>query len=91
MEVKVKYSGEYPCLCMGILTVTINETEYKFPRYCMESGGSCYFSCDYTEANATKGPWKITSWPKNFPEEYKEATLEAVNNKIPWGCCGGCL
>lgn len=83
---EVKYSGEYPCLCMGILIVTVNGTEYEFPEYCMESGGSCCFTGGYSEAHVTKGPWNIVQWPDNFPEEYKEATLKAVNENIPWGC-----
>lgn len=91
MNIQVKYTGEYPCLCLGSLSVTIDGVKYKFPDNCMKSGGSCYFSHDYTEENVTKGPWKITHWPDNFPKEYKEATLEAINSEIPWGCCGGCL
>ena len=32
------------------------------------------------------GPWKVDKWPDNFPEEYKEETLAAINSEIPWGC-----
>ena len=91
MEVIVEYSGAWPCLCMGELKVTINGVVYDFPFNCLTSGGSTYFRDGYSQAHVDKGPWEINKWPDNFPKEYKAATLEAVNENIPWGCCGGCL
>lgn len=85
MNIKIEYDGEYPCLCSGTLIVYI---KYVFPEYCLNSGGSIGFSWDY---NVTKGPWTITKWPKDFPENLKDKVLEKVNNEIPWGCCGGCI
>ena len=91
MEVLVEYSGAWPCLCMGKLKVTINGIIYDFPFNCLTSGGSTYFSDSYSQAHVGKGPWEINKWPDNFPKEYEAATLEVVNENIPWGCCGGCL
>ena len=33
----------------------------------------------------------IIPYMKNFPEEFKEATLAAINEQIDHGCCGGCI
>lgn len=91
MEVLVEYSGAWPCLCAGELKVTIDGIVYNFPSHCLTSGGSTYFTDNYSQAHINNGPWEIEEWPDNFPEECKKATLEAVNENIPWGCCGGCL
>lgn len=90
-KILVEYNGEYPCLCMGELKVTINNICYIFPSFSLTSGGSAGFNEDYSEEYVTEGPWSIDEWPEDFPEEYKEATLEEINNVIPHGCCGGCL
>lgn len=90
-QILVEYDGEYPNLCHGKLKVTINGVIYNFPDYCLSSGGCAYFTDDYANDHIEEGPWEITEWPDNFPEEYKEATLKAVNTNIPYGCCGGCL
>ena len=76
---------------MGQLTVTIDGTVYNFPDNCLTSGGSAYFTDNYSQAHVEEGPWKINKWPNNFPKEYKKATLDEINANIPWGCCGGCL
>lgn len=91
MEILVEYNGKYPCLCLGRLKITINGTPWEFPRPSLISGGRTYFTNNYSEAQIEEGPWKIRDWPDNFPEEYKEAVLEAINNELPQGCCGGCL
>lgn len=90
-QILIEYTGSYPCLCLGRLKVTIDGTVYNFPDYCLTSGGSVYFTDGYSNAHTENGPWKVDKWPDNFPEEYKEETLAAINSEIPWGCCGGCL
>lgn len=89
--IKIEYDGKYPCLCMGKLIVFINDVKYEFPNYCLKSGGECYFLNNYEDEVVTDGEWIIDNWPDNFPKEYKEKTLEKINNTIPYGCCGGCL
>lgn len=90
-QISIEYTGKYPCLCMGKLKVTIDGIVYNFPDYCLTSGGSTYFTDDYSNAHVENGPWEVDKWPDNFPEKYKESTLDAINENIPWGCCGGCL
>lgn len=88
MNIQVHYTGDYPCLCQGSLSVTIDGVKYNFPKCCMVSGGSCYFTENYSTPHIEYGPWEISEWPNNFPEEYKEVTLKAINSEIPLGCCG---
>ena len=89
-DVKVSYNGEYPCLCMGHLIITIDKKKWDFGNNSLLSGGECYFE-NYAYDVVNKGPWSVVEWPKNFPEEWQDAVIEKVNNVIPWGCCGGCL
>lgn len=100
----VSYTGSYPCLCMGILTVKINGKEVKFggdftkegyksyKNRFWESGGSCGFSGGYSESYVNHGEWKINV--NAIPEEYRKYASELdaiINANIPEGCCGGCL
>ena len=90
-KIEIAYDGSYPNLCRGELIVTINdEKEWIFPDYCLSSGGDVSFDDDWNE-DVTEGEWSIEEWPKNFPEDKKEAVLEAVNETVPFGCCGGCV
>jgi hypothetical protein len=89
-NIKIKYDGSYPNLCSGTLKVTIGSTKWVFPSHCLSSGGYVHFDDDWNE-DVGEGPWTICQWPKGFPEEYKERVIDAVNSKITWGCCGGCI
>jgi hypothetical protein len=89
-NIKIRYDGEWPCLCMGNLTVIIDGNSYDFPPCCLSSGGSVSFDADWGE-HVTHGDWAITEWPENFPEEFKKATEDAVNEQVCHGCCGGCV
>ena len=91
-EIKIKYDGEWPCLCMGRLKVWIGETFYDFGKYVLSSGGSVWFS-DKWEEHIESGPWSIIedSIPKNFPKDRLEDLLNVINSTIPYGCCGGCV
>ena len=90
--IKIKYDGAYPNLCSGHLEVWINDIYYDFGKYCLISGG-CIMRDEDWDMWAEEGPWKIDkdSYPKDFPEEYKERLLEVINEELPWGCCGGCI
>ena len=89
-DIKIEYDGEYPGLCTGNLTVTINGKEWKFPEYSLRSGGRVWIDEDYEE-HVEEWEWDIVKWPEGFPKEYKVDVLEKVNEEIPHGCCGGCL
>lgn len=89
IDIKIQYDGKYPCLCMGHLIVWINGKEWDFGNDALLSGGEVIYDEEYI---TTTGEWRISddSWPKGFPEEYKKQVLSAVNEEIPYGCCGGC-
>ena len=90
-KIKIKYDGEYPCLCFGHLEVWVDDIYYDFGKGCLSSGGGCGFSEDYTDSYVYDGDWTITDFPKDFPMELKEELTDIVNQEIPHGCCGGCL
>ena len=84
----IDYTGEYPNLCSGILTLEIDNKIVEFPKYCMHSGGSVWFDEDWNE-NIEEGDWSI-----DIPQEYlqyKKEILEVVNENVTKGCCGGCI
>lgn len=88
-EIKVEYDGGYPNLCRGKLIVVVDGKEWRFPEYCMNSGGSVTFDEDWNES-ISEGPWAISEWPENFPEDLKGAVEEAINLEVDYGCCGCC-
>lgn len=88
----IDYTGKYPCLCSGDLTLEINGKTYKFgygqeyPKFWF-SGGSCNF-----REGVSKGEWEINV--DDLPEELKKYSLEidrVFNENVEQGCCGGCL
>lgn len=81
----VSYDGKYPNLCSGTLVLKIDGEIVKFPKYCMDSGGSC----DWRSGIVTEGFWDV-----HVPPEYSKYTqeiLDVVNENVPYGCCGGCI
>jgi hypothetical protein len=88
--VKIKYNGAYPNLCSGDLTVWVDGRKWEFEDHCLSSGGSVFFKRNWEEV-VEKGDWSVNTWPKGFPEGDKKRVLEAINTKIPHGCCGGCV
>lgn len=99
----VSYTGRFPNLCSGILTLKIDgktvtfgtghygtdkETDYS---QFWESGGSVSFSDDYSDCCVNGGKWIIRK--DDLPDVYKhyaEEIDEVFNENVPHGCCGGC-
>lgn len=90
MNIEITYDGEYPNLCRGHLFVTIDGKTWDFGKYCLSSGGSVSFTPEWTEI-VDSGPWHVSCWPENFPEDIKAAVEYEINKEIPAGCCGGCV
>lgn len=94
MEPRVKfisYTGEYPNLCSGVLTVSIEGKIVALPKYSCNSGGSVWFDNDWCE-NIEEGPWSIDD--DDIPGEYleyKDEIIACMNENVPYGCCGGCV
>lgn len=88
---EISYDGKWPNLCSGKLIVFINNIKYIFSDHCLTSCGECYFINNYEDTVVTEGEWVINKYPEDFLEEFKEKLLIIINEKIPPGCCGGCL
>lgn len=94
----VSYTGDYPCLCMGILTLRIDGKEYTFgdnsscnyPSF-WHTGGSVWFDDECCE-HVDDGAWNIER--KELPEQFRKYAHEieeVFNANVEWGCCGGCI
>ena len=94
----IDYTGRYPNLCSGVLTLEIDGKIYKFgyeEKYgCFwRSGGGCGFKDQVNwEYYVNHGEWVINV--EELPEELKKYALEidkVFNENVEQGCCGGCL
>ena len=89
----ISYTGKYPYLCNGILTLEIDGRKVTFgdDESCddgifWESGGLCYRS------NIERGEWAINF--DDIPEPYQKYAKEidfVFNKNVEKGCCGGCI
>lgn len=93
----ISYTGKYPNLCSGVLTLEIDGRIIKFgngtadyPKF-WESGGSCSFDSTWN-ANVTDGECMIDfdEIPDCF-KKYAEEIGETFNANVPYGCCGDCI
>lgn len=89
----ISYTGRYPCLCSGILTLEIDGEEVQFGYDTLNnpfwvSGGG--LNPDYE--GTYQGEWKIDV--DRIPEGYRKYASEidrVFNENVEWGCCGGCI
>lgn len=92
-EIKfVDYTGKYPNLCSGILTIKVDAKQYQIGPYALNSGGNCGFYNNYKESYVNKGKWSIDK--EDIPEEIvhlKDKIEDLVNDNVSYGCCGSCL
>lgn len=94
----VSYTGKWPNLRSGILTLRIDGEQHTFGYSGGEyepfwtSGGECWFTGGYAEAHVSEGPWVIDA--SRLPDKFKiyAAEIDEVfNSSVPYGCCGGCI
>lgn len=98
----ISYTGRYPNLCSGILTLEIDGEIATFgygfkskdkPKYDkFWSSGGCVSFDEHWNANVDGGSWVIDV--NELPEKYRKYAMEideVFNDNVPWGCCGGCL
>lgn len=90
----VSYTGVYPNLCSGVLTLEIDGEEVDFgysskshyhPFWC--SGGD--ITADY---DIYSGEWIIDA--ERIPGKYRQYAEEinrVFNDNVEQGCCGGCI
>lgn len=98
----ISYTGKFPNLCSGILTLEVNDRIYVFGQTYNNpnnlnsfwlSGGSCGFAGPgYSNEYVDRDAWKIDV--DSLPEElklYAKEIAEVFNANVHYGCCGGCL
>lgn len=92
----ISYTGAYPNLCSGILTLEIDGTVMKFglgeihPIF-WTSSGSVRFDDEWNDY-VEQGEWVIDY--QELPEhiqKYANEIDEVFNENVPYGCCGGCI
>lgn len=95
----ISYTGKWPSLCMGTLTIEVDGKEYVFnkhdrnwdgPPSFWESGG-CIYIADEEYCTST-GDWVFDR--KELPEElqpYADEIFELFQDNVENGCCGGCI
>lgn len=99
MNIKfVSYTGAYPNLCSGILTLNIDGVDKTFGNDDCDynkfwvTGGRAYFSRGWSKSHVETDEWTIIR--DDLPLELKpyiEEITEIFNDNVPYGCCGGCL
>lgn len=83
----VSYSGEFSCLCFGILKIEVDGKIWELEN-ALVSNGACGFTADGNDY-LTTAPWSV-----DLPEQlkpYEKEITALVNENVAWGCCGGCL
>lgn len=91
----ISYTGCYPNLCNGILTLRIDGKEHRFGYGSGQhepfwtSGGECWFTSGYADAHVREGSYAIdvSRLPDNF-RVYAAEIDEVFNSSVPHGCCG---
>lgn len=89
-EIKIEYDGEYPNLCRGNMTVFIDGEKWEFPQWPLASTGGI-FNEELQDYIPVEGLWKVRYWPEKFPESLKNSVIDAINDQVKHGCCGGCI
>lgn len=82
----VSYSGEFPCLCFGVLKIEVDGKVWELEN-ALVSNGACGVADD--GAYCTTAPWSV-----DLPEQlkpYEKEITALVNENVAWGCCGGCI
>lgn len=86
----IDYTGRWPNLCSGTLTL---EIEGEVVRFSSERDTRFWYSGGSCEGYNTKTqPWIIEK--DEIPEKYRKYYYEIVhvfNENVEWGCCGGCV
>jgi len=94
----ISYDGEYPNLCSGKLTYSVNDVLFE-KEYVLSSGGECYWDSENQEEIITAGEWCFSysfieeqkELSDGLTEEEQENLLRQINSNVEWGCCGGCM
>lgn len=89
----ISYTGKYPNLCSGILTLEIDGEKATFGldgqyEEFWRSGGYA----DWQNDMVGRGEWLIEI--ERLPQKYQKYATEidrVFNANVEHGCCGGCI
>lgn len=100
----ISYTGRFPNLCRGVLTLKIDGEEVSFGH----DGKFNFSTRKYNDTNfddfwssgggitsgynTYKGEWEVDV--NDLPEQYRKYAAEideVFNCNVPYGCCGGCV
>lgn len=87
MVIFVSYSGEFPCLCFGVLKIEVDGKVWELEN-ALVSNGDCGVTDDGEDY------WITAKWSVDLPEQlkpYEKEITALVNENVAWGCCGGCI
>lgn len=97
----VSYTGKYPNLCSGTLTLEIDGIKYTFgrayktPKPDFDSfwySGGCVRADKNWNFDVEQNEWEIDV--KSIPEQFQKYAAEideVFNDNVMYGCCGGCI
>lgn len=103
----ISYTGSYPNLCSGVLTLKVDghlcrfghDYQNWFPgkkdgnyESFWRSGGYCSVSLIDGDCKIESGEWIIDE--ELLPDELRSMSREIkeiFNANVPYGCCGGCI
>lgn len=98
----VSYTGKFPNLCTGDLTLRIDGEDVVFdnksnPRF-WTSGGRCYMTHEDYGDYVYRDKWELIDVehledldPKYIDMLDDMLDVMNTNNNTQYGCCGGCL
>ena len=86
----LSYDGSYPSLCTGALFVLVDGEAKKVNGFLFSGGKVCWTEC-FSKKHLEKGAWEVSFCGEFFTKEEQGRINKLVNDKVPLGCCGGCL
>lgn len=97
----VSYTGSYPNLCSGVLTLEIDGIEYTFSARWVDTksdyenfwgvGGSVRADSNWNfYVDTSEWIIDVDRIPEPF-RKYASEIDEVFNDNVEWGCCGGCI
>lgn len=95
----VSYTGSYPNLCSGVLTLEIDGKEITF-GYGFNSKDESTYNPFWSSGGGLmpnyegvwQGEWQIDV--ERIPEQFRKYAAEidqVFNDNVECGCCGGCI
>ena len=93
MSVKfISYTGSYPTLCTGHLTIEVNGKRYVLNQVISpDEKATCYYDHKTRDIVHAYGGWKVNA--DRLSEELRQFACEIqelANANIEPPCCGGC-